>query len=109
MPRLHPSLTSSPTLRARFTIIAVCTMMLISQIPFNDTKATVVLAEGGAKKVAPTRRDATQIPSQAPRNYRDGEVLLRFREDAPKQEIDALLLAQGARLGPPLRGSSRVQ
>jgi YD repeat-containing protein len=87
--------------------IAVCAMMLVSQTPSNGAKATVVITKGGVKNASSSRR-AIQHASQSQRNYRDGEVLVRFREDAPEQGINQLLSVHGARLGNSLRGGSRV-
>jgi YD repeat-containing protein len=107
MPRLRFSFVPSSDFSTRIISIVICVMMLISQAPFDEAIATAIVAEGVTKEAISTRRT---IPSavRTRRNYRDGEVLVRFREDAREQGINSLLSVYGAHLGNSLRGGSRV-
>ena len=51
----------------------------------------------------------TPALTQAPVRYRDGEILVRFREGTSAQDKDATLAKQGARGKRQLKGESRFE
>jgi YD repeat-containing protein len=73
----------------------------------NVVNANTTVAPGEPVKTKNLPHKTTQMPQSA--RWREGELLVRFGQNAPATDIDALLLTQGAQRGGRLRGQSGVE
>jgi YD repeat-containing protein len=102
----HPP-HSTPSIR--LISLVLCYSVVVSLFPLiPESRKTIVNASPIAvhdKKSTPRiAKQTTQRPK-----WRDGELLVRFRQNASAIDVDALLLAQGAQRGGRLRGQSGIE
>ncbi|HWW74391.1 MAG TPA: hypothetical protein VNZ44_03290, partial [Pyrinomonadaceae bacterium] len=91
--------------RVRFTSFLLCCALALQL--FVPAAARL----SGDVKTAPPRGAATALKPAAKRQgaARPGELLVRFRWDAPAREVDALVESKGLRRAGSLRGDSNVE
>ncbi|MFL6208705.1 MAG: S8 family serine peptidase [Pyrinomonadaceae bacterium] len=101
------------TLVIRLACIALCSALLLP-----PTVVTPQRLIGAAPTAVPARSNITgttsrparpTAPQATPARWRTGQVLVRFRQDAPEQAISTLLAAVGLQHGERLWGQSGIE
>src|SRR5205085_1302345 len=102
---------SRSTLFIRVTSLLLCYSLIV---PFYALVPRSRIAKASAAHLAKPRKGSTSIPRRSIQTaqkarWRDGELLVRFRQNVPQSDVDALLQANGAQRSANLRGQFRIE
>ena len=91
----------------RVICLVVCYSLVLSLLVFPRPRAVWA----GAAPTGPAKSNVPRgtLPAQQKPRWRDGEVLVRFRQDLPAPDVEVLLNANGAKRAGRLRGKSGVE